>query len=380
MRILHYVTNFLHLTETFIYNEIIGLDKIQEVEVACINRLNPERFPFDRLRQLRYPQLPGKGILRLELEKRDLALISYRNHIFSNDINQAVRDFNPDIIHCHFGYEAARFLENFTRTDIPVFISFHGNDASERLRSNVYCRRLAPLLARPNVYAIFVSKFLHSQFIKKIAAPRYFILYYGINLNQFERKKPAPPPQPFTFLQVSSFREKKGHVYTVRAFKKMLDTHPDARCKLILAGDGPLLNEIKQLCQSLGIAHLVEFPGFVSSAQARDLMDEAHAFLHHSVTAANGDTEGMPNAIMEAMAMELPVISTYHSGIPELVEDGVNGYLVQEKDVEAYAYRLSAIMTWPLQPANREKIMDICEIGGHARQLTRIYQTVNSEQ
>jgi len=106
-------------------------------------------------------------------------------------------------------------------------------------------------------------------------------------------------------------------------------------------------------------------------------MDEAHAFLHHSVTAANGDTEGMPNAIMEAMAMELPVISTYHSGIPELVEDGVNGYLVQEKDVEAYAYRLSAIMTWPLQPANREKIMDICEIGGHARQLTRIYQTVN---
>ncbi|MBK8702972.1 MAG: glycosyltransferase [Saprospiraceae bacterium] len=380
MRILHYVTNFLHLTETFIYNEIIGLDKIQEVEVLCINRLNPERFPFDDLRQLRYPQFPGKGILRLELEKRDLSLISYRNRIFSNDINQAVRDFQPDIIHCHFGYEAARFLENFTRTDIPVFISFHGNDASERLRSNVYCRRLKPLLARPNVYAIFVSKFLHSNFIKKIAAPRYFILYYGINLSQFERKKPAPPPQPFTFLQVSSFREKKGHVYTVRAFKKMLDAHPDAHCKLILAGDGPLLNEIKQLCQSLGIAHLVEFPGFVSSAQARDLMEEAHAFLHHSITAANGDTEGMPNAIMEAMAMELPVISTYHSGIPELVEDGVNGFLVQEKDVEPYADRLSAIMTWPLQPTNREKIMTICEIGGHARQLSQIYQTVNSEQ
>lgn len=375
MRVLHYVTNFLHLTETFIYNEIAGLKALQEVQVVCINRLNPERFPFGKIRQVRYPQFPGKGILRLALENRDLMLVSYRNSAFSRELDAAINEFKPDIIHCHFGYEAARFLENYTRTDIPVFISFHGNDASERLRSGVYCRRLMPLLERPNVYAIFVSKFLRDQFVKKIPAPRHFILYYGINLSQFERKQSAPTTPPFIFLQVSSFREKKGHIYTIQAFKRMLDEYPDLQCRLIFAGDGPLLNEIKQACRSLQIAHLVDFPGFVSSSQARDLMEQAHAFLHHSVTASNGDTEGMPNAIMEAMAMELPVVSTIHSGIPELVEDGVNGYLVAEKDVTAYAQKLKAIMDWPLLPANREKIMLMCEIEGHARQLVNLYQS-----
>ena len=83
--------------------------------------------------------------------------------------------------------------------------------------------------------------------------------------------------------------------------------------------------------------------------------------------------EGIPNAIMEAMAMELPVISTWHAGIPELVEDGVNGYLIEERNVEAYAKRMLDILHWKRIPANRFKIIEKFSIESHYKELTNIY-------
>ncbi|MEL6592627.1 MAG: glycosyltransferase, partial [Bacteroidota bacterium] len=108
--------------------------------------------------------------------------------------------------------------------------------------------------------------------------------------------------------------------------------------------------------------------------QARSLLASAECFVHHSVTATNGDTEGIPNAIMEAMAMEVPVIATIHAGIPELVEDGVNGYLIKEKDVKAYTKAMHDILVWPRKPENREKVLSAFERKQHARSLAQIYQ------
>lgn len=379
MRILQYATNFLYPTETFIYNEVDSLARSHEVKVACINRKSESLFPFDSVAILPYPQFPGLGLLRIYLEKWGLAKISYRNRAFADAIQELVEHFVPDVIHCQFGSEAARFLENFTRTDIPVFITFHGFDASEKLKSKVYIRRLKPLLSRSNVFPIFVSEYLRSRFTAHIPVTRSFLLHYGTDIDKFLRSSRDTSRTPYIFLQLSSFREKKGHYYTIKAFQKLLQSDPSLDCRLVLAGDGPLLPEIKKLVHSTGLGNRVIFPGLVNSEEARRLMDDARAFVHHSITASNGDTEGMPNAIMEAMAMELPVLSTYHSGIPELVEDGVNGFLVQEKDIDRYALRMREVMEWGYLSENRQKIENKFEKKRRAEILTSYYREAVSQ-
>ena len=104
------------------------------------------------------------------------------------------------------------------------------------------------------------------------------------------------------------------------------------------------------------------------------MFENADYFIHHSIVDSRGDMEGIPNALMEAMAMELPVISSIHSGIPELVEDGVNGYLVKEKDVTNYAKRFEDILNFGYLSINREKVIEKFELRAHKRILSQLYQ------
>ena len=107
-----------------------------------------------------------------------------------------------------------------------------------------------------------------------------------------------------------------------------------------IAGDGPLLPELKNLTYDLAVADRVTFAGFLSQAELRDHFYRAHLFLHPSETGSDGNQEGVPNGILEAMASGLPVFATIHGGIPEAIEHGVSGILVAEGDAEALACQL----------------------------------------
>jgi colanic acid/amylovoran biosynthesis glycosyltransferase len=97
----------------------------------------------------------------------------------------------------------------------------------------------------------------------------------------------------------------------------------------------------------LGVQQSVRLVGAKANAEVIDLLASHHLFVAPSVTAASGDREGIPNVLKEAMATGMPVVSTRHSGIPELVEDGVSGYLVSERDVGALASRLRDLVEHP---------------------------------
>jgi colanic acid/amylovoran biosynthesis glycosyltransferase len=86
-------------------------------------------------------------------------------------------------------------------------------------------------------------------------------------------------------------------------------------------------------------------------------MEESHCFIHHSVTDSEGNTEGLPTVLMEAMSMELPVISTRHSGIPELVSHNKHGILVNERDVESLKQAMETALQWKYKPENREHVV-----------------------
>ena len=365
-------------TETFIRSEVAGIERQHTVRtIAMFDRgLTAEKDPrvkfvfswFNSIR-LRWIQRKFYGFLcRFSWDE-----IVFRP-LLKRKIQAEIKSFRPDIIHVHFGTTAKRLEPSGAYDAGPaVFVSFHGMDASAALRSPRYIDFLHGLFARPNVYPVFSS---HAMLAKVrsygLNVQRESVIYYGTDVDYFKRARREKTDAPFVFLQVSSFRDKKGHAHTIRAFAEVRRQGVDAR--LVFTGEGECRGKMEALVRTLALEPYVDFVGWADRRKVKALMEEANAFVHHSVTTASGDMEGIPNAIMEAMAMELPVISTYHAGIPELVEDGVNGYLVEERDEEAYAQRMKDVLTWGYVSRNRQKVIEEFSQRAHRERLARRYQ------
>lgn len=148
-----------------------------------------------------------------------------------------------------------------------------------------------------------------------------------------------------------------------------------------LIGDGPLRNSLEGLARELGVAPRVRFLGEQDQTTLPRLLDAAHILLTPSVLAADGDQEGIPNVIKEGMALGLAIVSTYHAGIPELVENGVHGYLAPERDPEALA---AAVRQWHEHPdawprildAARRRVEDDYDIEKQNDRLVELYEDV----
>ena len=127
----------------------------------------------------------------------------------------------------------------------------------------------------------------------------------------------------------------------MRTFAAFQKSNPGAL--FTIAGEGPLLDDLRNLARELGVADRVRFVGFLSPPQLREQFYQAHIFLHPSELGADGNQEGVPNAMLEAMASGLPVFATNHGGIPEAIESGVSGVLVAERDHQGLA---TALLDW----------------------------------
>jgi colanic acid/amylovoran biosynthesis glycosyltransferase len=180
-------------------------------------------------------------------------------------------------------------------------------------------------------------------------ADRVMVHRMGLNLNLFCPGDLAGTgvKGDFLFLSVGRLVEKKGHQYTIRAFAICRRANPGLAMRLVIIGHGALLPQLRSLAAELGLADEVMFTGGLSRQLVRDYLVAADAFVLPSVTAADGDTEGIPVSIMEAMAMELPVLSTVHSGIPEIVQDGITGFLVPERNEAALAVAMGKLAAAP---------------------------------
>src|SRR5205085_6804618 len=114
-------------------------------------------------------------------------------------------------------------------------------------------------------------------------------------------------------------------------------------CRLRIIGGGSEEQSARRLASELGVADRVEFLGAVDFSVVQREMAVADVFLQHSVTAEHDETEGLPVAICEAMSYGLPVVSTFHAGIPEIVNDHVTGFLTAEHDVDAMANAMRSL-------------------------------------
>jgi glycosyltransferase involved in cell wall biosynthesis len=165
------------------------------------------------------------------------------------------------------------------------------------------------------------------------------VLRTGIPLGEFPfRERAFPENGEWRFVQAGRLIEKKGVATTLRAFAEFNARYPESTITIV--GEGPLLDELQALARELKIDHRVSFRGFVSQEQLREIFFASHIFLHPSETGRDGNQEGVPNSMLEAMASGLPVFATNHGGIPEAIENGISGVLVAERDHGALAQAL----------------------------------------
>ena len=373
-RILFFCQSFSPHTETFVYNDIIHTSAKHEVLVVCLQRMNQDRFPYDQVKVVPYrrPWLLQKIWNRLYAWNLSM---NYYCKPFATNLNKIIARFQPDVIHCHFGITALLLTDNLSIKSIPVIVNFLGYDASLLLKkSKIYRQKIKRLVTQPNVFTTANANSLLNYLKLAGAKPVHFRrIYLGIDTDFFKRQA-SPPSLPFTFLQVAGFREKKGHIYTLQAFSQFLPLVNPQNYRLMLIGDGVLKDELQAYCKQAGIAEQVQFVGWESSREVKKYLERANCFIHPSITPPNGDKEGIPVAITEAMAMELPIISTFHSGIPELIEDEVHGLLVEEKNIDQYVQAMQKVTQWKLLPQNRVRICQQFSIEKRMEALEQYYR------
>ena len=168
----------------------------------------------------------------------------------------------------------------------------------------------------------------------------------GIDLTRWPRQdRNIRGAGPLRLLTVGRLVEKKGIGYVLEAVRRLQDAGLVVEYEL--AGEGPLRQRLEADARRLGVEQRVRFLGWRSQEQVREALDRADLLVAASVTAGNADEEGIPNVLKEAMAVGVPVVSTRHGGIPELVEHGVSGILVPERDPEALAAQLAELAAHP---------------------------------
>ncbi|ETX28295.1 glycosyltransferase [Roseivivax isoporae] len=239
-----------------------------------------------------------------------------------------LRSRQPDFILAEFGPQGVSIAPIANALGIPVFCYFRGSDASSRIRHSHVQRAYRAMM--PRLMGVFaVSRFLLDNLASVGAThPNAHAIPSGVDVRRFQPGEKVPG----SCLQVGRFVEKKSPLLTIRTFAEAAG--PGAHLTMI--GDGELLEPARALVAELGIGDRVSLPGALPHEEVRAHLARSEYYLQHSVTARNGNTEGLPTSIQEAMACGCVTVSTRHAGIPEAIENGANGFLVEEHDFEGY--------------------------------------------
>jgi colanic acid/amylovoran biosynthesis glycosyltransferase len=257
---------------------------------------------------------------------------------------------NVDVLHCHFGPEGMKY-DAFARVlGIPLIVSFYGFDCSRfplQRGRDVYL----PLFR--SAAAVTVLSDRMAERVAELGCPPSIIVKQplGVDLDEFPFQQRGCPGagESIRIVSVARLVEKKGLTYALDAVAGVLRRHPQklGSLRYDIIGDGPLRHALEQQATELGLKDTVRFLGNKTQDEVRRALAEAHVFMLPSVTAEDGDEEGTPTVLIEASATGLPVVSTLHSGIPELVLDGRSGFLAAERDSLDLTNKLDALIERP---------------------------------
>jgi colanic acid/amylovoran biosynthesis glycosyltransferase len=323
--------------------------------------------------RLSMPLLRSFNIAKFGRISASLSLF-YSTHFFlKNKID------SYDIIHCHFGTNAilAAQLKHLGAIKGKLVTSFHGYDISKYPENNgldVY-----KLLFKEGDLFLPVSNRWKERLID-LGCPEEKIIVHrmGIDTRMFSFcPRTFRPAEKICLLTVGRFVEKKGVAYGIQAVASLLRKYPHVEYRIV--GDGPLRPELSRMIQGANADEQIKLLGWRTQEGIAKLMQEAHILLAPSITSNTGDQEGIPVVLMEALAQGLPVISTWHSGIPELVQDGISGLLAPERNSAALTAKLDYLLShperWaPMGHAGQTYVQQFYDINSLNDQLVTLYR------
>ena len=263
----------------------------------------------------------------------------------------------PAVVLAEYGPTGCFLAGACREAAIPLFVHFHGYDASRLLRKWWWRRNYRHLFdAAAGIIA--PSNFLAGK-LREAGCPgeKLHVNPCGVDAGLFAESTRKPQQ----LVAVGRLVEKKAPQNTILAFARIAERFPGARLDIV--GDGELAAACEKLVARLGLAGRVRLHGKRDPGFVADVLSSASIFAQHSVTAADGDCEGMPVAVLEAMSCALPVVSTRHSGIADAVQDGITGLLVAEHDVDGMADAIASLLEDPARAeamgkAGRRRVLD----------------------
>jgi colanic acid/amylovoran biosynthesis glycosyltransferase len=294
-----------------------------------------------------------------------------------------------DIIHCQFGRQAVcKFgpysYEGLVLREIgavkgKLITTFRGYDISWYVKK--YGEKVYDELFKEGDFFYANCEFFRQRVIQLGCDEKKIVVHgSGIDCSRFTFKARKPDPSGLIRIATTGrLVEKKGIEYAIRAIAEVAKVYPNVEFNII--GDGELKERFVQIIQELNIADKVHLKGWRNQKEIISILDETHIFVAPSVTASDGNQDAPVNTLKEAMAMGLPVIGTLHGGIPELVEDGISGFLVPERNESAIAQKLIYLIEhpeiWQQMGFNgRKKVETQYDTNKLNSELVEIYQQV----
>ena len=366
MKVGFFLLKFPLSSETFVLNQITAfIDMGFEVEIVALQKGDTQNThaawtkynlaartrwlqdePAGKVAKLRHRASQTLRGIHRKNTWQALNLKRYgaesRNLILSAICGQVAKPLHADVFIAHFGpagVTAAKLRElGVIRGKIATI--FHGIDISSREVLNHYTPEYQQLFRRGDLMLPISD--LWAGRLQKMGCPREKIAVsrMGVDMTRFSPRPVKAPATPLEIISVARLTEKKGLHVAIEACRQLKEQGVAFRYRIL--GIGPWERRLRTLIEQYQLEDVVEMPGFKPSHEVKAMLDDADVFLLPSVTGADGDMEGIPVALMEAMAVGIPVVSTLHSGIPELVEADKSGWLVPENDARALAQRLAA--------------------------------------
>lgn len=373
------VNDFPCISETFILNQITGLLELgHAVDIFAYNREGEDQkqhtavSKYNLLKRAKYfPAIPRGRVARLVklvgivfvqmfrhpvwlrkcLNFKKYGAYASLNHLFHLEL---LMNKKYDIIHCQYGTIGQDWAYIKEIVDTKLAVSFRGYDLMRMVLEH-----------GPGVYKELFDKgdvFLpvSQYFAKKLeemgcSKRKIRVLYSGIDVQKYQyRERTFDFQEKIELLSAGRLVEKKGIKYVIYAVEKLVKQYPGVRYTIV--GTGKAEDELKRLSGSLKLEDNIHFINGLSDDEMQKIYEKSQIFVLPCVQAQDHDQEGIPNVLKEAMATGLPVISTRHSGIPELVQDGVSGFLVPERDVDGLVSKCEYLISHPQRCAEMGRL------------------------
>jgi len=343
MHTVHFSHSFSRLSETFIYDYVTSLQK-QDVraDIITLNHINSDERPFDKVREL---SLPLWNIPRLWNISRDMIMKRKTEvsawPVYRNRLRKILQKNKPDIIHAHFGPMGVLIAPVAKELGIPLVVTFYGYDISELLEEEFWRKAYNDLSHTANRVTVLSEEMKERAEEAGFSARQTEVVHLGTNVESVKYRVPSTPVR--RFLSVGRLSDKKGHIDSLKAFKSVLEA-TNTPLVFEIIGEGESRGKIESFIESHRLSKSVSLLGSMPHSQVIKKLYSADVFVLNSKASASGDKEGTPTVLAEAQAAGLPCLSTYHSGIPEMIPEENHILLAEEGNTDQISANMKRII------------------------------------